>query len=135
MIKVLIADDHPLVRRAVRRLLDSAANIRVVGEAAGGQQAIDAVHELDPDVVVMDISMPGLDGLTATARLQTLRARVRVVILSMHASPELVAQALQKGATGYLHKASAPRELVAAVVAASQGRRFLGAAIAGQPGV
>lgn len=125
MITVVVVDDHPLVRHAVSELLDASRHVHVVGLAENGLQAIAVVQELAPDVVVMDISMPMMDGLQATAALLALNLPVRVVVLSMHASPALVARALEHGATGYLHKPLAGRELVPAVIAASQGRRYV----------
>ena len=102
MITVVVADDHYLVRQGVRALLDNAAGIQVVGEAENGEQAVQLVQELQPDVVVMDISMPEMDGIRATERIRSLQNHTRVVILSMYANIDLVEQALKKGATGYL---------------------------------
>lgn len=130
MISVVVADDHYLVRQGVRALLDNAEGIEVIGEAENGEQALQLVEELKPDVVVMDISMPEMDGIKATEKIQALDNRhTRVVILSMYANIDLVEQALKKGATGYLLKRSTTTELVKAVVAAKEGKRFLSAAI------
>lgn len=131
MITVVVADDHYLVRQGVRALLDNADGIQVVGEAENGEQALQLVEELTPDVVVMDISMPEMDGIKATEKIQALKKPTRVVILSMYANMDLVEQALKKGATGYLLKRSTTAELVKAVEAAKEGRRFLSAAITG----
>ena len=133
MIKVVVVDDHDIVRGAVSSLLDANDEIDVIGEAANGKAAIGMVEELKPDVVVMDISMPGMDGITATEKIVAANGRhTRVVMLSMFASSVLVEQALKKGATGYLLKRSTPAELVKGIIAASQGKRFLSAGIASQ---
>lgn len=130
MISVVVADDHYLVRQGVRALLDNAEGIEVIGEAENGEQALQLVEELKPDVVVMDISMPEMDGIKATEKIQALNNKhTRVVILSMYANIDLVEQALKKGATGYLLKRSTTTELVKAVVAAKEGKRFLSAAL------
>ena len=130
MIKVVVVDDHDLVRRAVSALLDANGEIAVVGEATNGKEAIAVVEELKPDVVVMDISMPGIDGIMAAEEIVAANGRhTRVVILSMYASSDLVEGALKKGATGYLLKRSAPAELAKGVIAASQGKRYLSAGI------
>lgn len=130
MIRVVVADDHYLVRQGVRALLDNAEGIEVIGEAENGEEALQLVKQLEPDVVVMDISMPEMDGIKATERINALKdLRTRVVILSMYANFDLVEQALKKGAIGYLLKRSTTTELVQAVVAANQGKRFLSAAL------
>lgn len=130
MIRVVVADDHYLVRQGVRALLDNAEGIEVIGEAENGEEALQLVKQLKPDVVVMDISMPEMDGIKATERINALKdRRTRVVILSMYANFDLVEQALKKGAIGYLLKRSTTTELVQAVVAANQGKRFLSAAL------
>lgn len=130
MIKVVVVDDHDVVRGAVSALLDANDEMEVVGEATNGKEAIAVVEELMPDVVVMDISMPGMDGIAATEKITASNGRqTRVVMLSMYASSDLVEQTLKKGATGYLLKRSTPAELVNGVIAASQGKRFLSAGI------
>lgn len=130
MIKVVVADDHYLVRQGVRALLDNAEEIEVIGEAENGEEALRLVKELNPDVVVMDISMPEMDGIKATEKIHAMKdRRTRVVILSMYANVDLVEQALKKGATGYLLKRSTTTELVQAVVAANEGKRFLSSAL------
>lgn len=130
MIRVVVADDHYLVRQGVRALLNNAEDIEVVGEAENGQEAISMVQELNPDVIVMDISMPEMDGIKATEMITSLdNSPTKVVILSMYANVDLVEQALKKGATGYLLKRSTTTELVRAVRAAQQGEQFLSEAI------
>src|SRR5688500_12864670 len=114
MIHVLIAEDHSLVRRSIRALLDSAEGIQVVGEAENGEQAVALTEELRQDVVVMDISMPQMDGIQATERIHASKSQAHVIILSMYGNTNLIKQALQKGASGYLLKRSATEELVKA---------------------
>lgn len=125
MINVLIADDHAIVRDGLRSLLEANPAICVVGEAADGMQAVSQILSLKPDVVVMDISMPGLDGLTATQRILGELPQVQVVILSMTGTPEYIARALQAGARGYLLKESAGREVIDAVLAVRAGHYYL----------
>ena len=123
-IRVVIADDQRLVRAGFQRILDSEADIEVVAQAEDGLQAVNAVHRHDPDVVVMDIRMPHLDGLEATRRLLRVeRHRTRVLILTTFDLDEYVYQALYAGASGFLLKDAPPEELVTAVrvVAAGDG--------------
>lgn len=125
MIRVVVADDHHLVRQGICALLEQAGDIQVVGEAATGLEAVAQVEALAPDVVVMDVSMPRLDGRQATERIRELNTAVAVVILSMHADAVLVQQFIQRGAKGYLLKRSISDELLLAVRAASRGEMFL----------
>jgi DNA-binding NarL/FixJ family response regulator len=128
MITVVLVEVHPLVRRAARRFLNAAPGIRVVGEAEDGRQALVLVPELQPDVVVMDVVMPDMDGLEVAAQLcHSQGLQIRVLIYSLYATPRLVGAALRKGASGYVLKYSAAQELVDAVVTVSQGRRYLSA--------
>lgn len=125
MIKVVVADDHNLVRQGIRALLQNAADIEVIGEAANGQEAVDVAAQLAPDVVVMDLSMPRLDGIQATERLMELDNSPQVVILSMHADTIIVRQLLKMGIKGYLQKDAISDELLLAIRTASQGKLFL----------
>jgi DNA-binding NarL/FixJ family response regulator len=124
-IKVLLADDHSILRDGVAALLEAQEGITVVAHAQDGREAVRkaAVHK--PDVAVMDIVMPELDGIEATRELQRLSPTTRVVILSMYSTTEHIFRALQAGAKGYLLKESAGAELVAAVRSVHAGRRFL----------
>lgn len=124
-ITVFRADDHAVVRDGLRHLLNAQPDIQVVGDAATGLAAVRRVLELQPAVVVMDIAMPELNGIEATRRIGAECPGVGVVILSMHATAEHVYRALQAGARGYVLKASAGAELVAAVRSVSQGLRYL----------
>jgi DNA-binding NarL/FixJ family response regulator len=121
MISVLIVDDHPMVRTGLRTLLDSTIDISVVGEAADGEQAVELGRELRPEVVLMDLSMPVLDGASATRRLLTENPGTRVVVLTSFAEQPQVSEALAAGAIGYLLKDCDPRDLIAAVRAAAEG--------------
>jgi DNA-binding NarL/FixJ family response regulator len=129
MIHVLIAEDHRLVRRAIRALLESADGIQVIGEAENGQEAVTLAESLKPDVVVMDISMPKMDGIQATERIHAWGQPTHVVILSMYGNTNLIKQALQKGASGYLLKRSASEELVKAIHAACKGQVYVSPSI------
>lgn len=129
MIRVIVADDHHLVREGIRALLEKADDIEVVGEAADGQEAVDLVQRANPDVLVMDIAMPRLNGIQAIAQLRTLGTSARTVILSMYSDEILVRQAIQNGAKGFLLKGSVSDELLLAIRAASRGAVYLSPAI------
>jgi DNA-binding NarL/FixJ family response regulator len=129
VIRVVLAEDHHLVREGIRALLERADDIEVVGEAANGQEAIELVQHLVPDVLVMDIAMPRLDGTQATERVRALGVATQVVILSMHSDETLVRQTLRSGARGYLLKRSVTEELLLAVRAAVRGEIYLSPAV------
>lgn len=129
-IKVFLADDHAVVREGLTLLLDTQAGITVVGEAADGRKAVRQVERLCPDVVVMDIAMPGMNGIEATAQIRNICPSTQVVILSMHSSAEHILRALRAGALGYLLKESAGKELIQAVQTVYGGRRYLSRQIA-----
>jgi DNA-binding NarL/FixJ family response regulator len=131
MIRVVIADDHHLVRQGLRALLEKAGDIEVVGEAADGQEALEVVERLLPDVLVLDIAMPHLNGVEAVGRLRDLKVKTRALILSMYADDTLVRQALRNGAKGYLLKRAVSEELLLAVRAVSRGDTFLSPEVAG----
>jgi two-component system, NarL family, response regulator NreC len=122
---VVLADDHVVVRKGLCSLLNDEDNIRVIGEASDGRQAIATVQELNPDVLVVDVSMPLLNGLEVTRQIQKLCPAVRVVVLTMHDTEQHVLAALRAGAFGYVLKQSAPEELVLAIRAAFRGEPFL----------
>ena len=123
-VKVYIADDHTIVRDGLCALLEARPEISVVGCGATGRQAVSQVRELHPDVVLMDISMPELNGIDATRQILELYPEVGVIILSMLGNSEHVFRALQAGAKGYLLKESAGREVIEAVLAVSSGQRY-----------
>ena len=127
--RVLLADDHALVRVGIRSLLSTIAGFDVVGEAGTGHEALELADKLRPHVVLMDIAMPGINGLDATARLVERHPEVRVIILSMHASEEYALQALRAGAAGYLLKDADLLELERAIVAVARGETYLSPAI------
>jgi DNA-binding NarL/FixJ family response regulator len=124
-IRVLLADDHDLVRAGIRVLLDSAQGIQVIGEAGNGREALRLARELQPNVVLMDIAMPELNGLDATARIARLEPRCDVIILSMHAAESYVLEALKAGAAGYLLKNASADELARAIRTVARGERYL----------
>lgn len=125
MINVFLADDHAVVRDGICALMDAESDIRVVGTAADGRQAVRQIKKSQPDIVVMDIAMPELNGIEATRQISDACPAVKVIILSMHDSSEHIYQALKAGAKGYLLKESAGKEVVAAVRAVSSGHRYL----------
>ena len=129
MIRVLLADDHHLVRQALRALLEKTGGIEVVGEAEDGRQAVKLTQRLTPDVTVLDVAMPNLNGIQATERIRRLRVPTRVVILSMHKDESLVRRALRSGAHGYLLKSAVSEELLLAVRAAVRDEIYLSPSI------
>lgn len=125
MIRVIIAEDHNLVRQGIRALLEQNGEVQVVGEAATGQEALELVEQHKPEVVVMDLSMPRLDGAQAAERILELKLPTQIIILSMHADTTMVQQLLRRGVKGYLLKDAVTEELLLAVRAVSQGKMFL----------
>jgi len=132
MIRVLLADDHSLVRAGIRSLLGAMADVQVVGEAASGEEALELAARQQPDVVLMDIAMKGITGLEAAARMREMHPAVRVVILSMHSGEEYVLQALRAGAAGYLLKDAATGELELALRSVMRGESWLSPAVSRQ---
>jgi DNA-binding NarL/FixJ family response regulator len=130
MIRVLLAEDHKVVRQGLRALLEQSGDIVVVGEAEDGQTTVNLARDLAPDVVVMDIGMPNMNGIAAMAQLQTQEPKPRVIILSMYADETTVRQALRNGARGYVLKSSAAEELLLAIRAATRDESYLSPAIA-----
>lgn len=130
-IAVLLVDDHRLMLEGLRVLLSAARDVKVVGEAVDGRSALDCVRRLDPDVVVMDIGMPEMNGVEATRALRTQFPRTRVVALSTHTDKRYVHNMLDAGASGYVLKIAAYDELLRAVRAAALGRTYLSPEVAG----
>lgn len=130
-VKVLLVDDHTMMREGLRALFQGVPDLEIVGEAADGRAALDLVRTLAPDVVVMDIGMPELNGVEATRRIRAEHERVKVVALSTYVDKRYVHHMLEAGACGYVLKISAHEELIRAVRAASQGRTYLSPEIAG----
>ena len=125
LIRVLLVDDHAVVREGYRRLLEATDRIAVVAEADNGEDAYRRFLELAPDVVVMDISLPGIGGLEVLRRVLAREPAAQVLMFSMHEDPVFVSRALERGARGYLTKASAPEMMVEAVLSIADGRRFI----------
>lgn len=130
MINVLIVDDHAVVRQGLRQLIDAQPDIEVVGEAADGEMAVQMVRTLKPDVVLMDLLMPGMDGVEATTQITALNLGVRVLALTSSLEDQLVKQALQAGAQGYLLKASRVNDVVDAIKRVAAGQSVLDPAAA-----
>ena len=121
---IILADDHELVRAGIRSILQTFPNVRVAAETGDGREALELARRLEPDVLLLDITMPGLNGLEVAARIKKLGLATRVLMLSMHAGPDYVARAVQSGAMGYLVKDSAVDELADALGSVLRGRTY-----------
>ena len=130
MIRILVVDDHPIVRDGLRSMLSAVIDFEVVGEAASGPEAVVRVRETDPDVVVMDLRMPGGDGVAAVRELQAVGARAAVLVLTTYDTDLDTVAAIEAGATGYLLKEAPARELIDAVRATASGETVLSPAVA-----
>jgi two-component system, NarL family, response regulator NreC len=128
-VRILLADDHTVMRAGLRALLERQPNLEVVGEGENGRQTVELAVSLRPDVVVMDVGMPVLNGIEATKTIVTQRPATAVVILSVHADESYVMRALKAGARGYLLKDSAATDLISAIQAVSQGKSFFSSTI------
>lgn len=124
-IHVLIADDHAVVRSGLRLLLDAQEDIEVVGEAGSGEEAIKTARSTEPDVVLMDVVMPGMNGLEATKALHRVLPDIKVLVLSMQDDPQYVHEAFSAGASGYVLKEAADKEVVAAIRDVAGGGRYV----------
>lgn len=129
-IRVLLADDHGLVRDGLRLILAAAGDLAVIGETGSGHEAVKLAVDLSPEVVLMDVAMPDLNGIEATARLRDHCPGTRVIILSMHATSEHLYRAFEAGASGYVVKESAGAEVVYAIRAVASGRRWMSPSLA-----
>jgi len=125
LIRVLLADDHSIVRAGLRRIVEDSGDMEVIAEASDGREAIRLVHDKLPDVAVIDISMPGLDGLEVVSQLQRHYPELPILILTMHEEGQYVVRAIQAGARGYITKQSAPEQLVKAIRKVFSGSRYL----------
>ncbi len=125
MIKVLLADDHSIVREGLRRIIEESEDIEVIAEADDGRAAIQLAQEKQPDIAVVDISMPGLDGLEVVSQLKVYRPELPIIILTMHEEEQYVVRAIEAGAMGYVTKRSAPEQLVKAIRQVMGGTRYL----------
>ena len=128
-IRILLADDHTVVRKGLRLLLESHPGFQVIGDAADGRDAVSLAGEHAPDVVVMDVAMPGLNGIEAARQISAKLPHTAIVFLSMHSDESYVLKALKAGARAYLLKDSAEHDLIAAVIAVSEGKAFFSPAI------
>jgi two-component system, NarL family, response regulator NreC len=129
MIRILLADDHALVRQGFRMILEAQPDMEIVGQAGNGREAVELAEKLHPDVVVMDVAMPELNGTEATRRLAASTPRTRVLALSMHKDSVYVREILRAGARGYLLKDSGDTDLVAAVRAVAKGEGYISPAV------
>lgn len=129
MINIVLADDHVLVRNGIKAMLESDANIQVVGEAGSGAEALEVARQLHPDILVLDIRMPGMTGLEAAGRLEDVAPDTKAVILSMHDSEDYVLQALDAGAYGYLLKDTDKNEFIKALKQIKAGNKYFSGAV------
>ena len=129
-VRLFLVDDHPIVRSGLRMLFQAEPDLEIVGEADGGAEAIVAVQRLRPDVVIMDVAMPGVNGIEATRRIKEIAPETAVLALTMHEDEQYFFEMLKAGASGYIPKRAAPDDLVAAVRVVAQGNVFLYATLA-----
>lgn len=129
-LRILLADDHTLMRQGLRKLVEARSDWEVVAEAGDGREAVRYALELKPDVAVVDVAMPLLNGIEATRQIVRRAPEVRVLVLSMYSDENCITQVMQAGATGYLLKDSADTELAQAVTAVSQGKSFFSPTVA-----
>lgn len=130
MIRVLLVDDHDLIRVGIKRLLSDLQDIEVVGEAECGEDAIDLCKELQPDIVLMDVNMPGIGGLEATKRIVKRQPTTRVLVVTIHADEPYPSRVLQAGATGYMTKGASIEEMHQAIKMAYAGKRYISPEVA-----
>lgn len=130
MIKVLLVDDHDLVRSGIKKLLSDSADIEIVGEACSGVEALKLVEQLKPDVVLMDVNMPEMDGLEATKKIHFKYPNIKVLVLSVHEDDPYPSRVLQAGALGYITKGAATDEMLTAIRSVYAGRRYLSPSVA-----
>lgn len=124
-IKILLVDDHQMFRAGIRALIEAEERFEVIGEASSGDEAVDRVRELKPDIVVMDLAMPGSNGLEATRRISALELDTDVLVLTVHAEEEYLVPVVEAGASGYLTKTSADTDLIEAIRVVARGQVFL----------
>jgi DNA-binding NarL/FixJ family response regulator len=122
---ILLVDDHAMFRAGIKALLEAEGRLQVVGEASSGDEAVDRVRELKPDVVIMDLSMPGSNGLEATRRIAALELDTKVLVLTVHAEEEYLVPVVEAGASGYLTKTSADNDLIEAIKVVARGEVYL----------
>jgi DNA-binding NarL/FixJ family response regulator len=129
-LKLLLADDHEIVRQGLRSMLEAQRDCQIIGEAADGRQAVTMTKELNPDVVILDIGMPSLNGLEATRQILKIRPQTKVLILTMHESDSVIREVLDAGARGYILKTDAGRDLVSAVESLRRNKTFFTSRVA-----
>jgi len=132
MIRIVIADDHAIVREGLKRIVDSADDLQVLGEAADGTEVMERVREIDFDVLVLDLSMPGRSGMELIKLVKAQQPRLRILVLSMHQELQYAVRAIKSGASGYLTKESAPAQLVLALRKIAGGGAYISAEVAEQ---
>ena len=132
LINILLVDDHELVRRGISRIIDDVRGMKVIGEADSGENAVKWCRNNYPDVILMDINMPGIGGLDAMHRILRLNEDIKIIMLTMHTENPFPSKVMQAGAAGYLSKAAAPDEVLAAIRAVNAGQRYLAPEIAQQ---
>lgn len=132
MIKVLLVDDHQLVRTGIRRILDDAEDVEVCAEAASGEEALEMVQKTRPEVVLMDVDMPGIGGLEATRKLLRIDDKLKIIALTMHMEEPFPSRLMEAGALGYLTKGCCEQEILNAIRAVHGGERYIGSDIARQ---
>ncbi|MGJ5817580.1 response regulator [Paludibaculum fermentans] len=129
MIRIILADDHAVMRRGLRLVIEEHKDFQVVGEASDGREAVSLVEELKPDLIVLDISMPNMNGIEAARQIHEKQAGVSIVVLSMHSDESYVLRALKAGARGYLLKESAESDFILAIRSVSAGKAFFSPAV------
>lgn len=130
-IKILLADDHTIVRQGLKLILSAHSDLQVVGEAGNGREAVELSQKLKPDIVVMDVAMPEVNGIEATKRMVEANPRIRVLVLSMHKEPVYVREILRAGARGYILKDAIDTELLSAVRSVARGDGYVSPAVSG----
>ncbi|WP_420438676.1 response regulator [Candidatus Palauibacter sp.] len=125
MVKALLVDDHAVVRAGLRALLEASGRVDIVGEASSGEEAVTKARKLEPDIVIMDLAMPGMDGIQATRRIAALGIETKVLVLTVHDEDEFLLPALDAGASGFLNKSAADTDLMGAVEAIARGHAYL----------
>src|SRR6266568_4025725 len=130
MIRIVVADDHTIVREGLKQVLSSASDFSIVGEAQNGREVLERVRELEFDVLLLDLSMPGRSGIELIKQVHADKPRLRILVLSMHQEPQYAVRALKAGASGYLTKESASAQLVSAIRRVAGGGAFITDAVA-----